>query len=94
MSQLHLVQANFYTHQTGDLCAGMCTCDLMHQMEKTDNSASNINQVFAAMFSDSKIAGSFQVGPDNLKHICTSGLALFFKTILAEKLKKIRTLCH
>ena len=40
------------------------------------------------MFPDSKIAKSFQVGPDKLKYMCNFGLALFFKTILAEKLKK------
>ena len=40
------------------------------------------------MFPDSKIAKSFQVGPDKLKYICNFGLAPFFKTILAEKLKK------
>ena len=30
----------------------------------SNNSASNINQVFAAMLPDSKIAKYFQVGPD------------------------------
>ena len=55
----------------------------------SNNSASNINQVFATMFPDSKIAKSFLVGPDKLKHICNFGLATFFKTILAKNLKKI-----
>ena len=50
-------------------------------------STSNINQVFAAIFPGSKIAKSFQVGPDKLKYICNFGLAPFFKTILARKLK-------
>ena len=54
----------------------------------SNNATSNINQVFAAMFPDSKTAKSFQVGPDKLKYICNFGLASFFKTILAEKLKK------
>ena len=27
--------AIFYMHQTSGACAGMCTCDHMHQMEKT-----------------------------------------------------------
>ena len=50
----------------------------------SNNSASNINQGFASMFPDSKIAKSFQVGPDKLKYICNFGLAPFFKTIVAE----------
>ena len=54
----------------------------------SNNSASNINQVFAAMFPDSKIAKSFQIGLDKLKYICNFRLAPFFKTILTEKLKK------
>ena len=41
-----------------------------------------------SMFPDSKIAKSFQVGPDKLKYIFNFGLVLFFKNILAEKLKK------
>ena len=47
----------------------------------SNNSTSNINQVFAAMFPDSRL--------QNLsKLVCNFGLAPFFKTILAEKLKK------
>ena len=41
-----------------------------------------------SMFPDSKIAKSFRVGPDKLKYIFNFGLVPFFKTILAEKLKK------
>ena len=44
----------------------------------SNNFASNINQVFAAMFPDSKISISFQVGSDKLKYICNFGLAPFF----------------
>ena len=51
-----------------------------------NNSASDINQVFTAMFPDSKIAKSFQSGPYKLNYICNFGLAPFLKTIL--KLKK------
>ena len=29
----------FYTHQTNGKHAGMCACDHMHQMEKTDTSS-------------------------------------------------------
>ena len=39
----------------------------------SNNSASNINLVFAAMFPDSKIAKSFKVGSDKLKYICNFG---------------------
>ena len=28
--------AIFYMHQTSGVCAGVCMCDRMHQMEKTD----------------------------------------------------------
>ena len=28
--------AIFDTHQTSGTCAGMCTCDRMHQMENTE----------------------------------------------------------
>ena len=54
----------------------------------SNNSTPNINQFFAAMFPDSKIAKSFQLGPGKLKYICNFGLAPFFKIILAKKLKK------
>ena len=40
------------------------------------------------MFPNSKIAKSFHVDPGNLKYIFNFGLAPFFKTILAGKLKK------
>ena len=47
----------------------------------SNNSTSNISQVFAAMFPDSRL--------QNLsKLVCNFELAPFFKTILAEKLKK------
>ena len=26
----------FFTHQTSGTCAGVCTCNCMHQMENTD----------------------------------------------------------
>ena len=52
----------------------------------SNNSASDINQVFTAMFPDSRIAKSFQSGPYKLDYICNFGLAPFLKTIL--KLKK------
>ena len=54
----------------------------------SNNSSLNVNQVFAAVFPYSKIAKSFQVGPDKLKYICNFVLAPFFKTILAQKWKK------
>ena len=54
----------------------------------SNNSASNTNQVFAAMFPESKITKSLQVGLDKVKYICDFGLTPFFKTVLAEKLKK------
>ena len=44
----------------------------------SNNSDSNINQVFAAACPDRKIA---KFGPDKLKYICHFGLAPFFKTI-------------
>ena len=28
--------AIFYTHQTSGMCPGMCACDCMHQMEKSE----------------------------------------------------------
>ena len=31
--------AIFYVHQTSSTCAGMCTCNHTHQMEKTDVSS-------------------------------------------------------
>ena len=51
----------------------------------SNNSTSNINQVFNAMFPDNKIAKSFHIGPDKLKYICNFRLAPFLKTILAKK---------
>ena len=54
----------------------------------SNNSSLNINQVFAAVFPYSKIAKSFQVGPDKLKYICNFVLAPFFKTVLSQKWKK------
>ena len=51
----------------------------------SNNSTSNINQVFTAMFPDNKIVKSFHVGPDKLKYICNFRLASFLKTILAKK---------
>ena len=36
VSQLDLVRAIFYTHQTSGPCAGVCTGNCMHQMEKID----------------------------------------------------------
>ena len=29
------MHAIFYTHQTSGMCAGVCMCDRLHQMEKT-----------------------------------------------------------
>ena len=31
----YAMHATFYMHQTSGVCAGMCTCDRMHQMKKT-----------------------------------------------------------
>ena len=30
-----MLHAIFYMHQTIGMCAGVCACDRMHQMEKT-----------------------------------------------------------
>ena len=54
----------------------------------SNNSSSDINKVFATMFPDSKIAQKFQLGPDKLKYICNFGIALYFKDVLKEMLKK------
>ena len=31
-----MTRAIFYTHQTSGVCVGVCACDRMHQMEKTE----------------------------------------------------------
>ena len=59
------------------VCSGYC-----------NNSSSDINKVFSAMFLDSKIAQNFQLGLDKLKYICNFGIAPYFKDVLKEILKK------
>ena len=44
------------------------------------------------MFPDSKIASSFQMGPDKLHYYVTFGLAPYFKSLLNDTLKKSD--CH
>ena len=36
MSQLEVVSATFYTHQTSGTCADKCAWDLMQQVEMTE----------------------------------------------------------
>ena len=33
------MRATFYIHQTSAVCADMCACHCMHQMDKTDSQA-------------------------------------------------------
>ena len=54
----------------------------------SDNSSSDINNIFSTMFPDSKIAQDFQLGPDKLKYICKFKIAPYFKDVLKEMLKK------
>ena len=58
----------------------------------SDNSNNNMNAVFKCMFPDSKIAISFQMGPDKLHYYVTFGLAPYFKSLLTDTLKKSD--CH
>ena len=51
-----------------------------------------MNAVFKCMFPDSKIASSFQMGPDKLHYYVTFGLAPYFKSLLTDTLKKSD--CH
>ena len=48
MSQVEVVCAIFYLHQTSGTCAGMCACYRMHQMEKTVLPA--ISSILPAIF--------------------------------------------
>ena len=58
----------------------------------SDNSNNGMNVVFKCMLPDSKIAGSFQMGPDKLHYYVTFGLAPYFKSLLTDTLKKSD--CH
>ena len=37
VSQAEMAHAIFYIHQTGGACAGMCTCNNTHHIERTEN---------------------------------------------------------
>ena len=52
----------------------------------SDNSNNDMNVAFKCMFPDSKIASSFQMGPDKLHYYVTFGLAPYFKSILIDTL--------
>ena len=58
----------------------------------SDNSNNDMNVVFKCMLPDSKIASSFQMGPDKLHYYVTFGLAPYFKSLLTDTLKKSD--CH
>ena len=51
------------------------------------NSCRDINDIFKNMFTDSRIAASFQLGPDKASYIISYGLAPYFKNTLMTQLK-------
>ena len=53
----------------------------------SNNSCTNINNVFQTMFPDSFIAKSFKMGPDKLRYAVNFGLAPYFKTVLEQQVK-------
>lgn len=54
----------------------------------SNNSCSDISQIFKCMFPDSAIAKSFELGADKLKYVINFGIAPYFKDILDDILKK------
>ena len=54
----------------------------------SNNSSSDINEVFSTMFPDSKIAQIFQLGPDKLKYYYNLGIVPYLKDVFKEMLKK------
>ena len=40
-----MARATFYKHQTSGACAGLCTCDRTHQMEKIESYLINRKQI-------------------------------------------------
>lgn len=54
----------------------------------SDNSNNDMNDILKSMFPDSKIADSFEMGPDKLHYYVNFGIAPYFKSLLIETLKK------
>ena len=44
------INSKFYTHQTSGACAGVCTCNCMHQMEKTVKDCLPFNLVSGVVY--------------------------------------------
>ena len=58
-----MAHAIFYTYQSSGTCAGMCTCDCMHEMEKTVIGNQNIIvNIFRTQVYDSIVCGYFCIG--------------------------------
>ena len=54
----------------------------------SNNSSAQISSVFQNMFPDSKIARSFQLGPDKLRYMVNFGIAPYFKSLLVKRLNE------
>ena len=57
--------------------------------EDTHNQKAEIIWILLCLFPDSKIAQSIELGPRKLKYIVPFGVALHFKEILYEQIKKV-----
>lgn len=55
----------------------------------SNNSDTILSRLFLCLFPDSKIAQSIELGPRKLKYIVPFGVALHFKEILYEQIKKV-----
>ena len=55
----------------------------------SNNSGTILNRLFLCLFPDSKIAQSIELSPRKLKYIVPFGVALHFKEILYEQIKKV-----
>ena len=54
----------------------------------SNNSCSDMNELFQSMFLNSTIAKSFQLGADEIRYITNYDTALYFKGFLFDSLKK------
>ena len=54
----------------------------------SNNQNLDTNDLFKTMFSDSKIAKNFPLGPDKLRYACNYGLAPYFHQLLTENVQK------
>ena len=52
----------------------------------SNNSNKDTNNLFQAMFPDSEIAKSFQMGPNKVGYSITHGIGPYFKTLLKQQL--------